>query len=200
VSMILLVALLAGLLAGIVLAHFQKRAWQVPPLRFLWLVVIGFLPQAVIFYLPSTHSRIPDWVVGSSLIVSQVVLLVFCWFNRRVAGIWILACGLVLNLTVIAANGGFMPISPQTAGHLVPATVLAKYQIGSRFGTGKDILLLPEHTRLVWLSDQFLPPAWSPYQVAFSLGDIFIAAGAFWLMLTQGKTLQVSKIVEKDKP
>lgn len=189
-SMILLVALLGGLLAGIVLALLQKHAWQVPPLRFLWLVVIGFLPQAVIFYLPPTHSGIPDQVVGSSLILSQIVLLVFCWFNRRVAGVWILACGLALNLIVIAANGGFMPISPQTASHLVPATVLAKYQIGSRFGTGKDILLLAENTRLVWLSDRFLPPAWSPYQVAFSLGDIWIAAGAFWLMLTQGKPLR----------
>jgi|SRR5271157_15627 len=191
--MILLVALLAGLLAGIVLAPLQKHAWQVPPLRFLWLVVIGFLPQAVIFYLPSARSGIPDQVVGSGLIFSQVVLLAFCWFNRRVAGVWILASGLVLNLVVITANGGFMPISPQTASHLVPATVLAKYQIGSRFGTGKDILLLAENTRLVWLSDRFLPPAWSPYQVAFSPGDILIAAGAFWLMLTQGKPLRSAK-------
>ena len=188
--MILLVALLVGLLAGVILALLQKHAWQVPPLRYLWLVVIGFLPQAVIFYIPSTRNGIPNWVVGTSLIVSQIVLLVFCWLNRRVAGIWILACGLVLNLAVIASNGGFMPISPQTASHLVPATDLAKAQIGSRFGTGKDILLLPEDTRLVWLSDRFLPPAWSPYQVAFSPGDLLIAAGAFWLMLTQGKPLR----------
>jgi len=185
--MILLVALLAGLLAGVVLALLQKHAWQVPSLRHLWLVVIGFLPQAVIFYIPSTRSRIPDWFVGAGLIVSQVLLLAFCWFNRRVAGIWILACGLVLNLAVVAANGGFMPISPQTASHLLPATDLAKVQIGSRFGTGKDILLLPQNTRLVWLSDRFLSPAWSPYQVAFSPGDVLIAAGAFWLMLTQGR-------------
>jgi hypothetical protein len=188
--MILLVALLAGLLAGVILALLQKQAWQVPPLRYLWLVVIGFLPQAVIFYIPSTRNGIPDWVVGASLIGSLILLLVFCWFNRRVAGIWILACGLVLNLAVIASNGGFMPISPQTASHLVPATDLAKVQIGSRFGTGKDILLLPENTRLVWFSDRFLPPAWSPYQVAFSPGDLLIAAGAFWLMLTQGKPLR----------
>jgi len=185
--MILLVALLAGLLAGIILALLQKRVWQVPPLRYLWLVVVGFLPQAVIFYIPSTRSGIPDWVVGASLIISQVLLLAFCWLNRQVAGIWILACGLVLNLAVVAANGGFMPISPQTASHLLPATDLAKVQIGSRFGTGKDILLLPQNTRLVWLSDRFLSPAWSPYQVAFSPGDVLIAAGAFWPMLTEGR-------------
>ena len=198
-SMILLVALLAGLLAGIVLALLQKHVWQVPSLRFLWLVVIGFLPQAVIFYLPPTHSGIPDQVVGSSLIFSQVVLLVFCWFNRRVAGIWILACGLVLNLMVIAANSGFMPISPQTASHVVPATVLAKYQIGSRFGTGKDILLLAENTRLVWLSDQFLPPAWFPYR-GIQSGRHFDRRWRFLAHADPRKTLKISKIVEKDKP
>jgi len=44
-----------------------------------------------------------------------ILLLVFCWINRRVTGVWLLALGLTLNLLVIAANGGFMSISPQTA-------------------------------------------------------------------------------------
>jgi hypothetical protein len=35
---------------------------------------------------------------------------------------------------------------------------------------------------LWWLSDRFLVPQWSPYRVTFSLGDIFISLGAFWLL------------------
>jgi hypothetical protein len=187
--LILLVALLFGLIAGLILALYQKRVWQPPPLRTLWLVVIAFLPQIFFFYLPATRSKIPTVVVAAGLILSQAVLLVFCWLNRRLPGIWLLALGLVLNLLVISANGGFMPISPQTAAALLPANVLARLQVGGRFGYGKDILLTAGQTKLAWLADRFLLPAWSPYQVAFSLGDILVACGAFWLLFTQGKPL-----------
>jgi hypothetical protein len=119
--------------------------------------------------------------------VSLILLLIFCWLNWRVSGVWLLAIGLCLNLLVIVVNGGFMPINPDTARHLIPEAVLNTLQVGERFGYGKDVLLLPERTRLVWLSDRYLTPAWYPSPTAFSLGDIFIAAGAFWLMVTQGK-------------
>jgi hypothetical protein len=33
-----------------------------------------------------------------------------------------------------------------------------------------------------FLGDRFLLPAWSPYQAAFSAGDILIGAGVFWLL------------------
>jgi hypothetical protein len=180
--LILLIALLAGGLAGFLLARWQKRRWTVPPLRVTWLVIIAFLPQFLAFYLPATRARIPDSLAAAGLIVSLILLLVFCWLNRRLAGVWLLALGLTLNLLVIASNGGFMPIGPQTASRFVSQETLQTLQPGSRFGW-KDILLLPEDTHLVFLSDLLLPPERFPYQIAFSLGDVLIAAGAFWLML-----------------
>jgi hypothetical protein len=93
----------------------------------------------------------------------------------------LLMAGLVLNLLVIAANGGWMPISPETASHLPGAGVLDAASLGTRFGQ-KDILLSTEDTRLAILSDRFLLPGWFHYAVAFSLGDMLVAGGAFWLL------------------
>ena len=182
---------------GLLVARWQKRSWAFPPLRVPWLVVLAFLPQYFAFYLPATRTTIPAKWVAIGLLTSQLLLLVFCWLNRYLSGTWLLALGLAFNLLVIATNGGFMPISPQTASRLVPQEVVKTVSLGSRFGYGKDVLLMPANTHLVWLSDRFLPPEGFPYQVAFSLGDIAIAVGAFWLTASQGKPLKT--LVNKNK-
>ena len=182
--MILLLALVAGLLAGLSWARLRGRAYQPPDLRHLWLVPLAFLPQFVTIYLPSARAQTSDWLAAASLLASQVLLLVFALLNRRLTGMPILILGAILNLAVIATNGGFMPISPRTASQLVSQETMQGISTGSRFGT-KDILLPPQETRLEWLADRFLTPSWFPYRVAFSLGDILIAIGIFLLLAYQ---------------
>ncbi len=183
--MVLIPAVLAGIAAGFALSRWQKRSWKPPDLRFLWLVVISFLPQLLAFYLPATRDRVTDELASAGLILSQTMLLGFCWLNRKLPGMWLLASGTACNLLAIVANGGFMPISPQTAEVLVRANVLDGIGLGNRFGI-KDILLLPEQTRFFFLSDCFLSPEVIPYRFAFSLGDIFIGSGIFWLLMVGG--------------
>jgi len=181
---ILLVAVAGGLCIGIGVARWRGLPYQPPALQYLWLVFVAFLPQFVILYLPNVRQQIPDLWAAALLTASQILLLAFAWLNRKLPGMKILLLGAALNFTVMAANGGFMPISPQTASRLVPQEILQEIPPGERFGT-KDILLHPEDTRFEWLADRFLPPVWSPYQVAFSLGDVFIALGVFWLLARQ---------------
>ena len=87
-------------------------------------------------------------------------------------------------MAVMVVNGGFMPINPDIAERLVGSEQIASFEFGNRIGY-KDILLPKNKTRLEWLADRFLSPAEFPRQVAFSLGDIFIAFGAFWILAYQ---------------
>ncbi len=79
-----------------------------------------------------------------------------------------------------------MPISPETVMRVYPDVPRELWQVGERLGNGKDIVLLPSETRFWFLSDRFLLPGWLNYRVAFSLGDILIALGAFWLLWKHG--------------
>jgi len=178
---ILLLPLAAGLLSGVAVARWQGKGYRPPDLQRMELALLAFLPQALAFYIPSLRHLVTDRSAAVLLVASQVLFLLFVWLNRRRAGMGVLALGVILNLAVIASNSGLMPISPQTVAHLVPAQALQTYQAGDRFGT-KDVLLLPEETRLEWLSDRFLLPGWFPYQIAFSLGDTLIGIGVFWLL------------------
>ena len=183
--MILLIALAAGLAAGVVLARWRGHSYQPPELRVSWLAFLAFLPQFILLYLPYFRIRVSDQVSAVCLLASLLIFLGFAWVNRGLPGMSILLIGLALNLTVMAANGGFMPISPHTAGQLVPDGALLDFQSGDRFGV-KDIYLPPLDTRFEWLADRFLTPAWFSYRAAFSLGDVFIAIGAFGLLAWTG--------------
>ena len=166
-----------------------------PKLRAIWLVLLGFLPQWIAFFLPATRTRLSDGWVSVALISSQVLLLIFVWLNRKSPGFWALGLGLVLNLLVIVANGGLMPLSPENATRLVPGTAPGEWVVGSRWGYSKDVVLPADQTWLPWLSDRFLFPGWIPYQVAFSAGDVLIAIGAFLLLWAAGARVDSSKLL-----
>jgi hypothetical protein len=178
---ILLGAIAGGLIFGWCWARWHRRHYQVPEIRSTWLVLVGFVPELLIVYLPTLDRILPDWLAAVCLSASMILFLVFVWINRRLPGMPILLVGLLLNLIVMAVNGGWMPISPEVASQVLGENVQKHVALGSRFGQ-KDIMLPPQDMHLGFLSDRFLLPAWSPYQVAFSAGDILIAVGAFWLL------------------
>lgn len=185
--MILLIAILAGILAGWGYARWKGAAWHSPVFKATWLVALGFLPQLMAFYLPSTRRLLSNEAASLCLIFSQIILLVFTALNLRLPGMPILAFGLACNLVVILANGGFMPLPTDAASRLFSPSVLDRLAVGERVSNAsKDVLLRDTSIRLPWLADRFVPSKNFFYRFAFSLGDVFIAAGTFWL-LAQGK-------------
>lgn len=184
--MILIIALLAGLAAGLLRALWKKRAYQAIPLKYGWLILVAYIPQWLAFYWSATSSKLPAAWAPVIFSLSELLLFVFIVVNYREPLLWLLGVGFFLNFIVVILNGGLMPISPETVRQLIPNAPAGSWEIGSRLGTGKDIVLTIQATRLWFLSDRFLLPPGLPFHVAFSLGDIFIAIGGFWLLWSMG--------------
>lgn len=188
--MILTLAVVAGFFAALLRAAYNREPLQPPALTGVWLVVVAFLPQWLAFHLMATARLIPDGLAGLLLVLSQILLLVFVWRNRGLVSVWLMGLGVAMNLAVIVANGGLMPTFPEVVTQLAPGATGA-WTIGERLWLSKDVVLPASATALPWLADRFLLPDWLPWRAAFSLGDVFIAGGAFallWSMSSKRRT------------
>ena len=183
--MILVAAVLVGLAAGFCRAWINKRAYRVYDLKYPILVLIAFIPQYFAFFAPKIRTQLMDNLVSILLVSSLIILLIFAIFNIRKPSFWPILAGFLLNFLVIIMNGGFMPISLTTV-EKITAGIDSNWMIGQRFGYSKDIILAPEMTKLVFLSDRFTLTNIFGYSVAFSMGDILIAIGVVWLLWMLG--------------
>jgi hypothetical protein len=157
-------------------------------------VILGFLPQWIAFYSPYTRKLLSDQMAATSLICSQLILFLFVILNLRLPGMFLLAIGFACNLAVILANGGFMPLTVDAATRLVDQTVFNRLTIGERISSvSKDVLLPESQIVLSWLADRFVPPQFIRYRFAFSLGDVCVAAGAFWLLVDGRSTISTTE-------
>jgi hypothetical protein len=176
-------------------ARLSDSPYQVVEIKYIWLVFAAYLPQFFVFYLPATRSIFSDRLASLALIGSLFLLLILVWFNRRLPGFWLLGLGLLANSLVICLNKGFMPLMPENAARLIPVGSSVSLHLGERVGFGKDILLSKADTRLWFLGDIFMLPGIFGYPLAFSIGDILISTGAFWLLWELGSPRHHSKEV-----
>lgn len=125
------------LLAGLVgmLAGGRLRNLVQLDLRGSWIPLAMLTAQLVFIVYPPGESivftRAGPWIS----LGSYALLIVFLAVNRALPGVKLILLGAVLNLVVIAANGGYMPVTPEAlerSGHLDRVTIQGRGGIRAR--------------------------------------------------------------------
>jgi hypothetical protein len=175
--MILAVAVVLGLIVS--LARYKNQAIDriaALPLRSAWLALLALVLQYPLLLAPFGETQ--QVVLHQALfLVSHLLLFAFIWRNRSMVGIQIIGLGVIWNLAVILANGGFMPVSPEALVQINPGSTLEQWPSGLHYGFSKGIILARQETNLWLLSDILVLPPPFPWPTAFSLGDLLLAFG-----------------------
>lgn len=188
---VVVVSILLALLTRRPLARAVERTFY--KIWLLWLA-IGLHMLSVPESLAALFSEVPVPglpPVGSLIYILSLILLVgFAWENRGVLGVAIIGAGLLLNVVVIASNGGHMPVDPAVLASEADLSELsaeaqsALWSTWSAMGPGTRVPLLGD-----WISVPM--PLRAP--VILSPGDLVIAAGivAFFLWVPEARITPV---------
>jgi len=112
-------------------------------------------------------------------IASYLLLIVFVFANVRRPSIALFGVGVLLNFLPIIANGGLMPITPETLQKT--GDVPEDARIGEWVRDTKDVLLERDEVHLYFFSDRLTSDL--SLARAFSVGDLVLISGAIFLLL-----------------
>jgi hypothetical protein len=117
------------------------------------------------------------------LVLSQVALLLLLLVNRHLVGAKLFALGLILNIAVMVANGGWMPITPETYHFVYPNRTI---EVHARPTSSKNIVLSHSETNL-WILSDIIPIPLPWHRSAMSIGDLFLILGAACFIFINSK-------------
>lgn len=154
ILLVLVIAITLGALRGGSLRNLSGVR-----VKLAWLLPVGFVILATASFVPSDQHEL----AVALILISYLPLLAFVLLNRKLSGIWIAGIGILMNFTVIVANGG-MPV-------LTEAAQIASGSPGE-LALGAKHVLLNSETSLPFLADVIPLPG-----AVLSLGDVFLAIG-----------------------
>src|SRR5947208_10070467 len=108
--MFLFFAVIAGALAIAVLIGGDVRRLSQLRLRHLELLLAAFAAKISVALLGTMHAAAAVTAARPLNVIGAGLLLAVVWFNRRIPGAILFGAGLTLNLIVILAFGGRMPV------------------------------------------------------------------------------------------
>jgi len=129
-----------------------------------------FAFAAIALQIAAFPSNVLPWGTSTTVasvlwMVSDALLIVMLFQNRRLPGMVVVAAGLASNLAAILANGGLMPVFPS-----------ALRAAGVHYRLHNNSIRVV-HPHLGLLVDRWAVPPWLPLGNVFSVGDVLIALG-----------------------
>jgi len=177
---ILLLGLILALAVALLRGGKLNRLLSVK-VRHSWIAPLAWGLQVVVIYFPRPRSGGLLELHTLLVLVSYLLLVLVVALNWRLPGLPLIGLGLALNLLVMVANGGFMPVTYEALQRAGMANLALGSAPGSRVMATKDIVLPRANTVLWALSDVFVIPPPGPVRTIFSVGDLCLVAGVFIL-------------------
>lgn len=198
--MLFLIGIAAATIAGLAAGGKVGRLGALT-VTWWWAAPIVLAAQLFAVYSTDTINGLPAIAL---ILATHVALLAIAIRNHALPGAPLVALGLAMNLAVMAANGGLMPIAPDTlerAGR-VEAWKIGDGSPGTRVASSKDIILPRDQTRLELLADRFWTGLPGRLSVVFSLGDVVLLSGIVILIVRTmtGDTARRSTITRPESP
>lgn len=144
------------------------------PLRLWWLIPLAVLLQLIALAAIRTNEDL-RWLKAALFMASYLMALAPAWANREWWGVRLLGLGIAMNLLVMAANGGLMPVTPEARLALGRQTAVTQSELGRMVPRSKNVLLAEENTNLYPITDVIAMGF--PVNRVISPGDILIVAG-----------------------
>lgn len=137
------------------------------------IVGLFFLQSVLVIYVPGQSL----WQVVI-LNGAQIALMLLFLLNHHIPGAKMFALGIALNVLVMLANGGWMPLTPETYHFVHPDRPVVEQ---TRPSNSKNILLPRSETNL-WILADIIPITLPWRRTAVSPGDILLVAGVAQLI------------------
>jgi hypothetical protein len=167
--MLFLLAIAFGLLLGLAggghLSNLAHLRFHQP-----WLLLLAIVLRYVLVFTPLSRVEGAQYVYAASL---ALIVLWTIWHLRLLPGIWLVTIGGTLNLLVVLANDGRMPVDPALASRQLGGILIERGHIG-------QYTVLGPATHLGFLGDWL---SLGPFPEAYSPGDVLIAMGLALVVL-----------------
>ena len=153
-------------------------------LKFRWplLLVAAVALRYVVIFSPLSRVEGAQYVYAVSL---ALIALWTLWHLRLLPGVWLVTLGALLNLIVVVANGGRMPVDATLAARQLGGILVERGHIGQYTVMGPD-------THLGFLGDWV---SLGPLPEAYSPGDVLIAMGIALVILISIHRIPGSEVV-----
>lgn len=165
----LAITLVVALLCGGKLRDLERVE-----IRHLWI-----FPTALVLMLLIEYCAYRQWLPAPLAFLAQpgvyLVTVIGLVLNRHIRGTLLLALGTFLNFLVIAANGGYMPVSAE-------AVSAAGLKMDDLASLNLRHTVMTEQTRLPWLAD-IIPVPWPhAFRNVGSVGDLIVMAAMVYVV------------------